>query len=278
VVSPRRTQYLPLGVLLTLAGLLALAGVADARTPPVSAVAGLALLALAAALAGDRRGAAVVLAIPGAALVGFGGDLARGGTDCLAIATTLAVVLLAPLVADADRSWSSVGAAPVALAVSGAGLYLCVPDTEEATVLAVVLVAGAVVSRLGPLRTLGRVGAPPIVALYLWVGAYDARGREAAFVGVVGALALLVLEPVGARLRGARPPGLTGPTAIGVLLAGQVGLAAYASRVPGLETSVPRAVALLAPAVVVGTALGAIAGAPRPLRPDGGRAPDAVEP
>ncbi len=269
-VPPLLVRQPVLGLVLTMVALLALAIAPSARTPPPAALLGLLVLGVGAALTRDRIFVGMVLTVPGAALVGFAGDLggrSGSGTTALALAATLAIAVAAPLVADADAHWSSVGGGPVALAIAGIGVYVCVPDTEEAIVLAVVLLGGALASRLPRLHALGPLGSPPLVGLYVWVGATDARGRHAAFVGVVGALALLVLEPVGARLRGARPAAVRGRAALVVLAGGQVALAAYAGRVPGLQSSVGRAIVLLAPALVVGLGLGVLAGAPRRATP-----------
>jgi hypothetical protein len=262
------TRWAPLGLCTVALTVAALALSSGTEVPPVAALLGLVLLAAAGGLAADRSlTVRMATAAPGAALVGLAADLP--GPGWVAAGVSVAALVVGPLAADADERWEPVGGAAAALAISSVALFLCVPDTEEATVLAVAAVAAAVASRVPGLRALGAAGTPALIGLFLWVGAFDARGRPAAFVGVVGTLALLALEPIGMRLRRHRHRLIRGRVAVGVLLVGQVALSLWASRVAGLGDSPARAVALLAPVIVVGIALGALAGRPGVARGPG---------
>jgi hypothetical protein len=78
------------------------------------------------------RGA--VLAVPGALL------LARGVISDPDVAWVGPLVAMATVggglvLAEFDRRWSGLGAAPLLLAITAAGIYGTVPDTEEALAL-----------------------------------------------------------------------------------------------------------------------------------------------
>ena len=238
----------------------ALAVLADTTEPPLSAVGGLALLAAGGAL--NRRARLVVgvlLAIPGAAVVGLMGDLDR--PTWIATAAAIAIAACVPLVVAADRSWMPDGGGQLAFALSALGLYACTPDTEESLVLCVVAGLAAVVSLVLPLRSLGRAGAAVCVGVFVWIAAFDARGRPAAFVGALAALGLLLTGPLGGLLRG-RTRRSRGWAVLAASLAVQAALAAYAGRVVGLERSIWTSVALAVPAVVLGVIAGAVIGMP----------------
>lgn len=269
------TRLAPLGIALGAATVAGFALFPDPITPPWLALAGLVLLVV-AGVPEVKLVARFALAAPGAALVGIAGDFDRPflvialPPDTLAPATWMAeaaavvILVAAPLVADADARWARTcpGAGPFAFAIAAGGLFGCVPDTEEAWVLLVVAVAAAALSLL-PLpriQHLGAAGAMASTGVFVWIAAFDARGRPAAFVGAVTALGLLVWEPLGVRIHARSQAHVHRPVA---MLAAHVALTAYASRVVGLEKSVGVAVALAVPAALAGIAAGALLG-PRP--------------
>jgi hypothetical protein len=259
-MSPRRVRRatLPLGLVFVVATLLAL-DVRDVEVPPPPVVVGLGLLAVAGMLTA-RRGALLALlsAAPGAALLGFG-DYPGASWHGPAVAVT--TLLVAPLATSADREWERRGSVPLWYGLACVGLYLCVPDTEEARVLLVVAFAAAVASRLPVLRSFGAGGTGAAIGLFAWIAAFDARGRPASFIGAAGALGLVALEPVGRWIRRHRAPLLRGSAAFFSLLVVQLVLDVYSSRVVGLGDSPGRAVLGLAPVLVFGIAAGGIAGA-----------------
>jgi hypothetical protein len=157
------------------------------------------------------------------------------------------------------------GGGQLAFAISALGLYACTPDTEESLVLCIVAGLAAVVSLVLPFRSLGRAGAALCVGVFVWVAAFDARGRPAAFVGAITALGLLVTGPIGGLLRG-RTRRSRGWFVLAASLVVQAALAAYAGRVVGIERSVATAVALAVPAVVIGVITGALIGTPVRVR------------
>jgi hypothetical protein len=258
-----------LGIALSAAVVIGCAVVREAVAPPTLAIVGLGVLAVAGTVAGavaprlpGKLIVGMVLAAPGAGLVALSGRFDHPWW--LGATAAAAIVVAAPLVADADRRWgrwgSEKGGTPVAFAIASVGVFACVPDTEEAWVLLVVAVVAAVISVVTPWRTLGASGSFACTGVLVWVAAFDARGRPAAVIGAVTALGLLVWEPIGARLRGARLGKHRVHSRVALVLA-HAALAAYASRVVGLERSVWSAVAFAVPAVVVGITVGALVGA-----------------
>jgi hypothetical protein len=237
----------------------------DANAPPAAAIAGLALLGAGAALhVGRSLLVGVVLSIPGAALIGFAGDLDR--PDWIAAAAAVTIAVAAPLLVAAEKAWARSPGVPVAFAVSAVGLYGCVPDTEEARVLLGVALVAALLSLIPSMHSFGIVGAAMSSGLFVWIAAFDAPGRPSAFVGATAALALLLTDAIGSRLRGARPPMARGHAGGVVALAGHTVLAAYASRVAGLEQSVGSAVALAVPALMAALALSVVTAPTTPRR------------
>ena len=251
-----------LGIALSAAVVVGSAVARDAVAPPTLAIVGFGVLAVAGAVSPSKLIVGMMLAAPGAGLVALSGRFDHPWW--LGATAAAAIVVAAPLVADADRRWgrwgSEKGGTPVAFAIASVGVFACVPDTEEAWVLLAVAVVAAVISVLTPWRTLGASGSFACTGVLVWVAAFDARGRPAAVIGAVAALGLLVWEPIGARLRGARLGEHRVHSRVALVLA-QAALAAYASRVVGLERSVWSAVALAVPAVVVGIAVGALVSA-----------------
>lgn len=179
-----------------------------------------------------------------------------------------AASLGAGLVAAADESWRDEAAGPGLFAITVAGAYLAVPDTEEvAALLGVALPLAA----LGwPIRAvaLGRSGAAGATALLFWAAAVGSRGRPAALIGAVTCLGLLGGLPVGRLLAPRAGRALRrAPRWTVVLLAAlaQVGLVVAAARGAGLRADETEAVALAAPVALVALMIGAAL--PPPQRP-----------
>jgi len=227
------------GVLLAAAGVWA---VGRERAVPSGVV--LAMLAAAAAAALARSGrlgtvAAVVIAAVGGALVAVDDAVPDVGWLRVAVAVMASAGALAA--ASFERRWSRCAVTPALFAVTVLGAFLCVPDTEE--IRALLPVAGAAAALGWPLRlaTLGTSGIAAGVCLLAWVGAYDARGRPASFVGVLGCLGLLA----GASLL-RRVPGRG--RAVVLVVAGHAALVAWSARVAGVRDDATTALLLLLPA------------------------------
>jgi hypothetical protein len=232
LVGLDRTHEVPGGLLVGTA--LAALGIAIAGT----AVKGTAPLRLAARLAALVPGAWVVAAhsaIPGERWV-----------RVLVFAT---IVAGSALVADLDHRTARVGLGPVLFALSVGGVYVSVPDTEQALVL---LGVAAPVALLGwPLRTgLGHAGSAAAVAVFAWTAAVGGVGRPSSIVGAVGCLGLFVVGPAIRRPARLPSPLLAGAHALLVLIS---------ARVAGLRPTVRAAVTVVLLELIVALAVCGIA-------------------
>ncbi|MFO7280056.1 MAG: hypothetical protein C0P77_006580 [Thermoanaerobacterales bacterium] len=236
----------------------------------------LALLAAGGYLA-DRWALHLVAAVPGALVLAAALPTDPGWVRPVVVATT---VVGGAAAADLDRAAGrgasragagvqpAPGVGPVLVAVTVAGVYLTVPDTEMATVLLGAALPAAALGWPFAWGRLGGGGALATVAVVAWTVALDGRGRLGSVVGGVACLGLLALEPVLRRLGALRPA--RGVRDALVLVAVHAVLVAWCSRVAGLRTDVePALVLALAGHAVAGAALVAAARA-APDRPGPG--------
>jgi hypothetical protein len=251
------------GLPITVAALVAI-GVS--RTPTPEVVVGLSGVTTAAALAGARRPAGLGprLVLPLLLAAPFAWLLAA---DSSRIAWVRAVVVagatVGPVVAArTDTDWGATGVTPALYAVSAAGVFAAVPDTEAAAALLGVSVPSALTGwPLGGAR-LGRGGAASSCALLVWVSGVGALGREVAIVGAVACLGLLVTLPAGRWLAGRAATAarwhlglIAGPLPVLVV---QIGVVSVASRVAGTSAELWMAVPAATMALVVGVAVGSL--------------------
>jgi hypothetical protein len=231
---------------------------------PANVTEGLVLLALAGLISGLLASwwkpfalAGVVLAIPGAALLTSNSGLPNvGWVGPLVIATT---VFGGAAVADFDRRYAKRGWPVVMLAVSVAGVYFTVPDTERALVLLGASVPLVLLGWPFALASLGSVGAYPAVGALAWTAAFEGRGRHTAIIGGVACLGLFVAEPLARLVQGLRPTALealpkTWWMAIPVAVV-HLALVFVASRIAGLRTEVSQAVLISAMGLVSAVAV-----------------------
>jgi hypothetical protein len=134
------------------------------------------------------------------------------------------------------------------IALSAAGVWLTVPDTEEVLVLLGALAIPTLLT--WPLRVLrlGSVGAHTLAGLYMWVVVWGARGREGSIVGATAALGLLA-APIAAWFAG-RPRVTTHDVIGSSLIAGHALLVVFVTRVAGFESEARPAFLLAVSAVV----------------------------
>ena len=126
-------QHLAAGLLLGLAAALLCLGAASRRRERPVPVAGLAVAAAAAA---------------GLAVTGAPADPALGWPALAAVTAVVAAAL-----ASFDRRWGRLGLPPALLAVTAAGIWVCVPDVEGPLVLLGAVVPMALLGRPGPLAS-----------------------------------------------------------------------------------------------------------------------------
>jgi len=247
----------------------ALAGLGSVgRTHPVPPIvlAGVAGVAGAAWLGAHRTvpaWAAMLVAAPFGWAIGFHGGVPAVGW--IQITVAIAVSAGSVLVAVTDAQWRIEAPGPALLALSVAGVYATVPDTEEAAaLLGVALLIGLVGWPLRAAR-LGRPGAAASAATLLWVAAIDGRGRHGSIVGSVACLGLLVGLPVGravvSRAHAVRA-GTNRVTISVLVMLAQAAVVGVASRVAGLRTDVAAAALIAAATGITAVAAGAMLAPP----------------
>jgi hypothetical protein len=270
----------------------AMIAIAPSQAPTVGVIVGLAGIAAIVGLAAPTRSRSgtkrvvvtLLLAAPFAWLL---------AADASSVTWVRAIVLCGATVGPVaarrtDGEWGRAGLTPGLYAITAAGVFAAVPNTEAAVTLLGAALPGACAGwPLGRAR-LGGAGAASATALLVWVAAAGAAGREPAIVGALACLGLLVALPPGlwlaahwrwAKVRGDRRSA-TGPRAA---LAVHAAVVAVASRVAGisheLRVAVPVAVATLIVAAIAGAALTtcvpatAPAGSPPATSPSGSRPP-----
>ncbi|MDQ1521278.1 MAG: hypothetical protein QOI55_2351 [Actinomycetota bacterium] len=278
----RRRPATVAGAVFAVAGAAAIGGFGsfDAAGPfPGRVVVGMALLGaggLAIRWFRPPLIASVVVLVPGAVVIAYGTGL---GTPAYPswVQPLIAIGCAAggACAADVDYAQRARALGPVLLGVSVGAVYSTVPDTERA----MVLVGAAIVLLLAtfptPLSSLGPEGATASTGLLLWVAAADGRGRPGSIVGAVGALGLLVAEPISRRLFRASAPRSTSRRSVPenhllmIVVVGlvQAGIALYAARVAGFEHDGGRAALMLIPAAVVALLVATGMPAPRSRAP-----------
>lgn len=237
-------------VVATLLGLAAEVGV------PISIVLACTLLGLGGWLARDARPVArVTAALPGAVVLAATTDVPRAEW---APGTVLLVASLgAVLVADFDDAATHTGLAPVLVAATALGIYLCGPDTEVSVVLVGVTLPMALLGWPVPTASLGGAGAYATTGLIAWVAVTAGSARPGAIVGGIACLGLLVVEPAVRRLMGVRTIGsgwafVPRLMAVASLHAAVVGVC---SRVAGLRASATDALGIAALALAAAAAV-----------------------
>lgn len=193
----------------------------------------------------------------GARLVGLVA-LAAGACSTAVAATRIdprawvGVVVVVTAVAGAlgagrlDASWARFGAGPALFAITAGGVFVCVPDTEQAIPLMAAAI-GLLIALWPPVRVrLGAGGAAAVVGLVLWTAAVGGTGRAGSVVGGVGCLGVFVVAPaVDAWLQrtGARP-WCSGDGSIAdalILSTVHALLVLFCARVAGFRSSAPAA-------------------------------------
>ena len=211
-----------------------------ARELPEALWQGLAMLAGAGVLFPWARKAPLlpaILAVPGAWWITQKADLP---VDAWLVWLLLAIIVIgAPLAATFDRQHAETGYGPVLLALTIAGAYTTLPDTEEILVLLGVTLPLVLLAWPKALASLGAWGAYPAVGLLAWVIAWGGRGREGSIIGAAACLGLLVAEPIAryvarrsATLLDRLPAGAGGAVLAGLA---QVIVVAVTARVAGLQ-------------------------------------------
>lgn len=186
------------GVLMVVGALVA---IRPTRTLGPEVVVGLAGVSAAGALAEGRRRVATAQSLAAALLVAvpFAWLLAIDASSTLWVRAVVVVGAAGGAVAAArtDTTWTPSGLPPVLFAVSAAGVFAAVPDTEQAGALLGASVPGALVGWPVGRARLGGAGAAGAVAVLVWVAALGALGRPVAVLGAVACIGLLAALSIG---------------------------------------------------------------------------------
>jgi len=177
----------------------------ETQRPTLMAVVGIFAAAAAGLLGGDRLIQALA-SLPGAILVAVSLPAEVGMS--LRVLVVLVIPVGGALVAEFDMRYQDRALATPLFAIATLGVFFAVPDTEHAIVLLMVAAPFVFVSWPLPLAALGPSGSFAVVALMMWVIASDAFARPLTALGASTVLAILVAEPIVARLFGPEKPSL----------------------------------------------------------------------
>ncbi len=268
-----RTRALPVGGLLIAAATAVGLVVSDALAGGTRwLLAGSLVLALGGSVRRALPAVGIVVLAAGAVGISYAVAVVDGSTwvRVLVIGATTAGALGTARV---DRTYARFGLGPWLLAVTAAGVFVCVPDTEQAIPLFAASLGLLVALRPPASLRLGSAGAAVGIGLVLWAAAVGGTGRPGSVVGAAGCLGMLVVEPVVEALLGARrvaPPGAAparpdGPDGTRTLTVGVVHVVVvlFCARVAGFRSSAAVAGVLVTLALVAAGVLLAVAWRPR---------------
>ena len=150
------------------------------------------------------------------------------------ITAGIVLVVWRPIVLG-DFHWRGTGLGPALVALGAAGVFVCVPDTEQA--MPVFGAASGRGHRRAPARLapLGAGGAA-LVGIVLWAGAIGGSGRPGSIVGAFASVLIVALEPI-VRARTHAVGRRRGRVGAWIVLGVQAVGVFLVSRVAGLERS-----------------------------------------
>lgn len=230
------------------------------RPLPGAVLAGLLLLTLLPFFAPSRPDQRwrVLAAMPGAAVLAF---LAPSGEGGLEVVAFVAIPVLSGLIAHFDQAHRDPSLAALGVAAATGAAFLALPDTQNIAAMTGVALIVAIGVWLLPHLALG-VSVYPWIGLLMWIVTADGSARPASAVGTIGALALIVIEPIVRRLLRRNEGLLRGPpetsgTLWALAFAGlTLTVAVAASRLAGTRTSTVTALLIVAALwVVIATGL-----------------------
>jgi hypothetical protein len=190
----------------------------------------------------------VLATLPGAAVLAFRAPAGEGGLEILAF---FAIPIAGGLIAHFDAAHRDPSLAALGVASATGAAFLSLPDTQNIAPMAGVALVVAAGVWLSPRLALG-VSVYPWIGLLTWITMADGSARPASAVGTIGALALVIIEPIvrTARHRSegllASPAGMS-PTVWALGFSGAtVIVAVAASRLAGTRASTVIALAIVA--------------------------------
>jgi hypothetical protein len=173
-----------------------------AETRLLASMIALALAGIVADRSHWRLPVRVLALVPGAVLLGS----TIGATASSERALLAAVVVLSAGAAVGTPRLAVGCTEPVILAITFAGVYVCVPETA----IAVVVFGAAVPFGVAgwPIRALENGAALPAIAgLVVWLAFIEGQARDGAVVGAIACLGVLLLQPVLTWMRNPPPAG-----------------------------------------------------------------------
>jgi len=253
----RRGQLVPVaGLVLVIGWLVGMSAVETSETAvdPDPSVPALVLLAFGSAVAAGgsgmpRRRVPIrwVALLPGALLLA----LLSEAPAWAELAATVAIVVGTLGLGRIDKRGGAVGAGPVLVAVSVAGVWVTVPDTDAVVASLGAAVPFGLLAFPYPLATVGRVFCGPVVGALVWNTLVGGLGRDGALVGGLASLGLLLIVPF-VDPRADRPLARSAQwQALPQLMAVQIALVLYASRIAGAPDSALAAAVLAAVGITV---------------------------
>jgi hypothetical protein len=245
-----RRAYLPIGGLLFAAA--GAVGLGRSVGVPRGLILGLIALAVAGLVVehlGLSRLAAFSLAVPGAWLLAYQAELAEVGwiRALVVIAVAAGVILMS----DFERVSRKQNLSLPLLGITAVGIYLTVPDTEQALVIMGAALLVAALGLIRPVVTLGIAGSFAATGLLAWAIAAGGFGRPASILGGLACFGLFWAEPLTRLISRA-----TFLISIHAAVATHTILVLIASRVVGRGSRVPEALLLAAAELVIAIAIG----------------------
>ncbi len=269
ITDAAASPELHLGLVAGAAAVGAVALVPPARRQPVTVVTGAMAVALALSMFDAPWAAAGVLCLaaavllldrtPRTALVALGTlGLALSAPSATAgLFLAAAIVVAAPALRDVVSARGSALTAAL-LAVSVAGIWTAVPDTEEILLVGGTLALPLLFTIAGGLDRLDVTWSLPasfaIVGPVLWAAVHGGRGRPGSMVGGVACLGLLLVEPAARRIARAPSASLTPASLVMALVAVQVAVVAVVARIAAKHAAVGRAALVSGAALLAATA------------------------
>jgi hypothetical protein len=247
----RRSTPLPIGGLLFAAA--GAAGLGRFVGLPRGLIFGLIALAgagLVVELLRLPRLAAFALAVPGAWLLAYQAELVEVGWIRALVGIAIAAGLI--LMSDFERVSRKQNLGLPLLAITAAGIYLTVPDTEQAVAIMGAAMLVAALGLIRPVVSLGVAGSYVATGLLAWTIAAGGFGRPASILGGLACFGLFWVEPL-TRFISRRATLLV---SIPVAVTAHSILVLIASRVVGRGTRVPQALLLSAAELVIAAAIG----------------------
>jgi hypothetical protein len=214
---------------------------------------GLALLLIAGAVTQRWRLSTVWLAalmLPGAVVIGAALALRQILPAWANAAVILGTVIGGCTGATLDRHRESRGYAPLLFAVSSAGLYATVPDTDFALILAGVLLPMGLLCLPRYRMITGAAGAAGLSGCVCVVAAIGGYGRPSAIVGGIACLGVVALAPALAKLASSVKAGRR-ELMPSLVIAIHVVLVWYAARIAGRQPFARRALVVWAVGEIV---------------------------